>query len=112
MKHTLFIMCLFAASAAYSAKAVGFVIFEHGAAATGMADCRTAMSDDLSALFFNPAAITELEGLQFSLGVTGILPYTSYQAAGNPVPPRDYVRSLTGETVTINDGINSVDAKL
>jgi len=89
----------------------GFLIYEHGASATGMADARTAMTGDVNALYFNPAAITELEGLQLQVGTTGILPYVHYEAAGNPVSPRTY-RRYTGEVVEVNDGLNDADAKL
>jgi long-chain fatty acid transport protein len=89
----------------------GFLIYEHGASATGMADARTAMTGDVNALYFNPAAITELDGLQLQVGTTAILPYVHYQAAGNPVPPRTY-RRHTGEEVVVNDGLNDEDAKI
>jgi long-chain fatty acid transport protein len=89
----------------------GFLIYEHGASATGMADARTAITGDVNALYFNPAAITELEGLQLQVGTTGILPYVHYQAAGNPVPPRTYTR-YSGEVVEVNDGLHDQDAKI
>lgn len=89
----------------------GFLIYEHGASATGMADARTALTGDVNALYFNPAAITELDGLQLQVGTTGILPYVHYQAAGNPAPPRTYTR-YNGEEVVINDGLNDEDAKV
>ncbi len=97
--------------ASSASRAGGFLIYEHGASATGMADARTALTGDVNALFFNPAAITELEGLQLQVGTTGILPYVHYQAAGNPVPPRTY-RRYTGEEVVVNDGLNDEDAKV
>jgi len=50
------------------ARAGGFMIYEHSSAATGMADARTALWDDASSMFYNPSAITELDGFQVSLG--------------------------------------------
>ncbi len=92
----------------------GFQILEHGASSTGMANARTALADDVNALFFNPAAISELPGLQLQLGVTGILPYIHYEAAGNPEPARTYPSYDNGGYVfsEVNDGQNSKDAKL
>gem|GEM_PF-1103193 len=96
------------------ARAGGFLIYEHGAVATGMADARTALADDLSALYFNPAAITELPGLQLELGVTGFLPYVSYRAA-RKTPDRTYLGRDAGGNlaqIPINDGQNDAQAKL
>ena len=97
-----------------AARAGGFQILEHGAVSTGMANARTAVADDASALYFNPAAITELPGLQLELGVTGILPYIHYRAAGNPEPPRTYPTYRDGRYTfaEVNDGTHSTDAKL
>ncbi|NMB75503.1 MAG: hypothetical protein GYA21_10295 [Myxococcales bacterium] len=97
-----------------AAQAGGFLVYEHGAVATGMADARTALADDLSALYFNPAAISELPGLELELGITGFLPYVSYRAAGEP-PERFYAgRDEHGELaqLPVNDGQNDADAKL
>lgn len=58
----------------------GFSIFEQGAAATGMAGAFTAHADDPSAIFYNPAGITQLEGTQISLGVTLIKPSAEMKA--------------------------------
>ncbi len=48
----------------------GFSIYEQGAKASGMASAFIAQSNDLSALFYNPAGITALPGLQVGLGTT------------------------------------------
>jgi long-chain fatty acid transport protein len=76
------------------ASAGGFLIYEHSATATGMADARTALWDDPSSMFYNPSAITELDGFQLSLGDTLLFPsitYTPTCAAG------DTCRSASGE---------------
>ena len=59
-------------------------------------------------------SVTELEGLQLQLGVTGILPMISYAAAGTPAEPRSYLSYEDGRYVErpVNDGENSLDAKL
>ncbi|MBI5501754.1 MAG: outer membrane protein transport protein [Deltaproteobacteria bacterium] len=63
-------------------RAGGFYIYEHSAVATGMADARTALWDDPSSLFYNPAAITELDGFQLVLGDTLLLPEITYTPSG------------------------------
>lgn len=55
-----------------SARGAGFLIFEQGAKAMGMAGAFTATADDPSAIFNNPAGITQLEGTQISIGNTFI----------------------------------------
>ncbi len=112
-RQCLAVACVFLLCAPL-ARAGGFLIYEHGARATGMADARTALADDVDALFFNPAAITELPGIQLELGLTGMIPFTSYTAAKNP-PDRTYNRYYDpdGENpVSINDGMNDADAKI
>ena len=52
----------------------GFSIFEQGGAAMGMAGAFSAQADDPSAIFYNPAGITQLEGTQISIGVSLISP--------------------------------------
>jgi len=97
------------------ASAGGFLIYEHGATGTGMCGARTASADDPSAMFFNPAAITELEGIQLELGSTAILGYLSYQPAGRPADPRTYSTfDANGNPVVeiVNDGENPADAKV
>ncbi|MDX9722973.1 MAG: outer membrane protein transport protein [Myxococcota bacterium] len=105
MKRSILVLCSLILFLPQEAAAGGFLIYEHGASATGMANARTALSDDVNALYFNPAAITELEGLQVQLGMTAILPFISYEAQGALDSPRTYNR-ISGETVVVNDGLN------
>ncbi len=51
-----------------SAQAAGFKVNEQGAKAMAMANAFTAQADDPSALYYNPAGITQLSGTQVSLG--------------------------------------------
>ena len=67
-----------AALAGRGATAGGFLIYEHSGLATGMAGARTAIWDDVSSLYYNPSAITELPGYHLTLGDTLIIPKTSY----------------------------------
>ncbi|RME24989.1 MAG: hypothetical protein D6806_08690, partial [Deltaproteobacteria bacterium] len=101
------------ASGIRPAKAGGFLIYEHGAVSTGMANARTALAGDPSSLYFNPAAITELEGIQIEAGVTLIAPSIEY----DPVGPDGQGRSYTGYRdgayvqVPVNDGLNPASAE-
>ncbi len=48
--------------------AEGFRVIDHGAAATGQGAAFSAQADDPSALHYNPAGMTQLQGIQFSAG--------------------------------------------
>lgn len=74
----------------------GFDIYEQGAKAVGMAGAFAAQADDPSALFFNPAGITQLNGTQVSVGACFIAPTMSFRSSGNAV-----MGSVAGETAKI-----------
>lgn len=61
----------------------GFDIYEQGAKAVGMAGAFTAQADDPSALFYNPAGITQLDGTQASVGLCPINPTMAFKSDGN-----------------------------
>ena len=52
--------------------ASGFSIYEQGSRATGMAGAFIARANDASAVFYNPAGIVNIKGLQLSAGATMI----------------------------------------
>ena len=60
------------AFSATSAMAAGFRLPEAGAKAMGMGFAFTAQANDPSAIYFNPAGITQLPGKNVMLGVTYI----------------------------------------
>ena len=82
-------LTLAALGAAGQARAGGFMINEHSALSTGMANARTALWDDPSSLFYNPAAITNLDGFQISLGDTLIFPGIEYDPELSRCPTDD-----------------------
>jgi long-chain fatty acid transport protein len=54
----------------------GFALYEASARGNAMAGAMVARADDPSALFFNPAGITQLPGLQMMAGATFVMPST------------------------------------
>jgi long-chain fatty acid transport protein len=56
----------------------GFRIIDQSASATGQSSAFTAQADDPSAVYYNPAGMTQLRGVQLSLGTLLIGGSTSY----------------------------------
>lgn len=56
----------------------GFQINEHSARAMGMAGAFTGLANDASAVYFNPAGITQLTGTNFLAGITLIAPSAKF----------------------------------
>ncbi|MBZ0199810.1 MAG: outer membrane protein transport protein [Ignavibacteriaceae bacterium] len=57
----------------------GFQINEHGAKAMGRGNAFTAVANDPSAIYFNGAGLTQLEGTNFLFGTTLIAPAASFR---------------------------------
>src|SRR5512143_182233 len=64
---SVLLVLLFTASTSFAA---GFRLPEAGAKAMGMGFSFTAQADDPSAIYFNPAGLTQLNGNNLKLGVT------------------------------------------
>ena len=72
---TLFFVCVLFAGNMYPS---GFQINENGARAMAMAGAFTGLANDPSAIYFNPAGITQLDGTQIYAGATMIIPISSF----------------------------------
>jgi long-chain fatty acid transport protein len=68
---------------ATSAKASGFSIYEASVRANAMLGAFTAYADHVSTIYYNPAGLSELEGLHISAGATIIAPRSSFRG---PLP--------------------------
>jgi long-chain fatty acid transport protein len=62
-----------------TARGAGFGLNEHGADAMGMAGAVTALANRPSTIFFNPAGIGDLRGLQIDVGLTMVTPGAFYK---------------------------------
>jgi len=75
-------LSLIAMAIVFSASMVfasGFSIYEQGAKATAMGGAFIAQANDVTGVFYNPAGITSLNGLQLGLGTTIIMPKFSFE---------------------------------
>jgi long-chain fatty acid transport protein len=65
-----------------SAFAAGFALYEASARGNSLGGSMTARADDPSALFYNPAGITQLPKTQFSAGTTVLNPFMDVKTTG------------------------------
>jgi long-chain fatty acid transport protein len=72
------LVALFGASLA---AATDFELFQHGARAVGQVGAFTARASDPSAVYYNPAAITALDGFQLQAGLDFSNPTNQYHSA-------------------------------
>ena len=94
-----------AGSLAPRAYASGFQLREQSASAQGNAFAGiSAGGEDISSMFFNPASMTRIDGLQCILGGSRIVPVATFsdgQATRAPIFP-DAQRSISGSTSCSN----------
>ena len=65
-----------------SSHAVGFLLPNQDPEAIGRGDAFAATADNPSAIYYNPAGITQLPGIQASFGIYAISAFTKYTAPG------------------------------
>jgi long-chain fatty acid transport protein len=96
----------------------GFLIYEHGAAAMGMAGAFVSIANNPTAIFYNPAGIAWLRGTQVNVGGTFVFPagwlelpnwpdpayQKVYQLDQTFFPPHFYLTQSLGSRVTVGLG--------
>lgn len=69
----------------------GFALYEGSARGNALGGTLVGRADDPSALFYNPAGITQLEGIQLMAGLTAIIPSTDVRFLGASFGTKDNV---------------------
>ncbi len=67
----------------------GFALYEFGARGTSMAGTMIGRADDPSAVAYNPAGITQLEGIQTMVGLSVVAPGGKVEAGGETTKIKD-----------------------
>jgi long-chain fatty acid transport protein len=71
----------------------GFALYEDGARASALMGTMVARADDASAIFYNPAGLVQLPGLQVMGGVSFILPRTEIVTQSGPFSNNTFANS-------------------
>lgn len=99
--------------------AAGFRLAEQDAKATGMGNAFVAVADNASAVWYNPAAITGLEGTNLSLGTVMVIPgMEHHNTAANGgttdktndivhTPPHFYATRKVSDQWSLGLGVNA-----
>ncbi len=96
-----------------SAQAAGFWLDDHGPRAQGMGGAVTALIDDATAAFYNPAGIAQGKGLDVAVGDTLIIPSLQYKALDGTStstlssvipPPHAYITGGLTDDLTLGFG--------
>lgn len=85
---------LIVAAMAANAGAAGFRQANQGAAANGMGNAFTAVANDASAVWYNPAAMTDFDGTSVSLGNVFVAPLTEHKQGATIDKPESKVHAL------------------
>src|ERR1700760_4581051 len=91
------VLAVSAIAASGAASAAGFYIQEQSAAGVGRAHAgNVAISDDASTIYYNPAGMTQLPGIQVDQGITLIVPGAGLKKEGPVYHPPAAANSLPG----------------
>jgi long-chain fatty acid transport protein len=97
--HAPLVLFLFAALLLpLTANAAGFAIYEWGARGQALSGTLVGRADDPSALAYNPAGMTQLEGVHTLAGITAIMPSTKVTLTGASLGP-DTVTTKTEDNI-------------
>lgn len=101
---------------ASSVNAAGFRLADQDAKATGMANAYTAVADNASAVWYNPAAITGQEGTNLSLGTVMVIPTMEHKNLDGTkdkiknkthIPPHFYATHKLNDQWSLGFGANA-----
>ena len=73
----------------------GFANYVHGAKSAAMGGAFTALADDPTAIFHNPAGILQLKGTHFTVGFTTFLSDSNFKSAGTSGIADTYTGQIT-----------------
>jgi long-chain fatty acid transport protein len=76
------------------AHAGGFRVYDQSASGTAQGNAFTAQADDPSAVYYNPAGMTQLRGIQSSIGVNLIGGHTDFRSPTGQTARGDYGNSV------------------
>ena len=77
-----------------SAYAGGFRVYDQSVTGTAQGNAFTAQADDPSAIYYNPAGMTQLHGLQQSIGITFVGGHFDYRSPTGQTSRGDYGNSV------------------
>jgi long-chain fatty acid transport protein len=100
---------------ASSVNAAGFRLSEQDAEANGMGNSFVAVADNASAVWYNPAAMTDLEKTNLSLGTVMVYPTMKHDYTGGSdsiakvmhVPPYFYATHKLNDKMALGFGFNA-----
>src|SRR5262245_11574813 len=78
------VISFFSATESFAVGSSGFSTQIVGTKALGQGNAFVAEADDPSAVYFNPAGMTRLKGVQMSVGASAMMPCTDRTGAGVP----------------------------
>ena len=81
VNKTILFFMIFITMICSSGYPAGFQVYNQDAAAVGMGNCFTAIADNGSAIFYNPAGINQLDETQLRSGFQLVFPDTSFRGS-------------------------------
>jgi len=114
MKKILSVLLLLIFGVSIS-NAAGFRLADQSASAAAMGNAFVAVANDASAVWYNPAAIINLEGTQLSAGSVMIYPLMKHEYTGGSdetekilhIPPHFYATHKYSDKISFGFGVNA-----
>jgi len=114
LKTLMSAVVVLAVVGAEEARAAGIAVDLNSARGVAMAGSVAGFIDDASALYYNPAGIAQGQGIDFMVGITGIVPFFNVTAAngvqtegehGIIPPPHIYATYGISDEITVGLGV-------